>query len=232
MKQEDIAANLFGNDEPVSPRYSKSSQSNPDRGVLWSSAVSVMQESLAVPAKPSEEVTFVDSTPFYPGGRQSSLSAIPASDVVVSSIEAHPEGQHDDLEDSLHHNFPDEDVEQPNHLAHTGPSSPLTELARSTSPVRNRDPVVPTITTPRTAPRASRVGSSGQKPSQTPLPSNRKSTTPRSGGTGKSRRDSKSFAKVDPKSRVVSTGPLDDQASLKLALQLQQEEHGLRRRSK
>jgi F-box/leucine-rich repeat protein 10/11 len=66
-----------------------------------------------------------------------------------------------------------------------------------------------------------------------------KTTTPKTTPGGKGRRDSKDSIRLEPKSeqklRAVSssTGEKnEDMASLALALQLQMEEHGLRRRSK
>lgn len=80
--------------------------------------------------------------------------------------------------------------------------------------------------------------SSARKPSQTQTPhrSNRKSNTPK---TPSGRRyDSKESLKLEPRSdtkaRASSSAIVDseeDMASLALALQLQMEEHGLRRRS-
>lgn len=77
---------------------------------------------------------------------------------------------------------------------------------------------------------------SGRKPSQTPYRSRRQSNTPKT-PSGR-RRDSKESIKLEPRSepkaRATSSAVVDseeDMASLALALQLQMEEHGLRRRS-
>jgi len=235
LKQEEALTshNIFSQDE-ISPRHLKSSQSNPDRAFAWPSQISDIPDSITVLSheKPGDQhstevVMVIDKSVELPRKQLSIVTSMPASDAIVSSIEHHLVG-----DQSLRDRAPKEGGELADISANTGPSSPLTELARSASPVHNHGSIVAPVTTPRTIPRASRLGSSGHKPVQTPVTLNRKSTTPRSGGTGKNRRDSKSFAKVDAKVRAVPTSPLDDQASLKLALQLQQEEHGLRRRSK
>ncbi|KAJ4303321.1 JmjC domain-containing histone demethylation protein 1 [Kalmusia sp. IMI 367209] len=84
--------------------------------------------------------------------------------------------------------------------------------------------------------RSTFAGSSGRKTSQTPYFSNRKSNTPKTPSSR--RRDSKESIKLEPRSepkvRAASsafTNNEEDTASLALALQLQMEEHGLRRRS-
>ncbi|KAK7180215.1 hypothetical protein DPSP01_012028 [Paraphaeosphaeria sporulosa] len=88
-------------------------------------------------------------------------------------------------------------------------------------------------------PNAQRSGwpcPSSRKPSQTPHRSHRQSNTPKT-PSGR-RRDSKESIKLEPRSepkvRATSSAVIDseeDMASLALALQLQMEEHGLRRRS-
>lgn len=91
-------------------------------------------------------------------------------------------------------------------------------------------PVTPSARRPAKA-------TSARKASQTPRPSNRTSTTPKSAPGGR-RRGSKESIKVEPRSEpkmraMSSTAESEeDMASLALALQLQMEEHGLRRRSK
>lgn len=106
--------------------------------------------------------------------------------------------------------------------------------------VRPTDNDTAVVAPPRTpnAPRSSGKGSSGRKTSQTPRPPYRKSNTPKSTPGGR-RCDSKESTTVEPRSeqkaRAVSsvTGESEeDMASLALAMQLQMEEHGLRRRSK
>jgi F-box/leucine-rich repeat protein 10/11 len=89
---------------------------------------------------------------------------------------------------------------------------------------------------PLNAQRSGWPCSSGHVTSQTPRRSHRKSSTPRT-PSGR-RRDSKETIKLEPRSepkaRATSSAVIDseeDMASLALALQLQMEEHGLRRRS-
>lgn len=88
------------------------------------------------------------------------------------------------------------------------------------------------------AQRSGWPGPSGRKASQaqTPHRPNRKSNTPKTPSTR--RRDSKDSIKLEPRSepkaRATSSAIVDseeDMASLALAMQLQMEEHGLRRRS-
>lgn len=120
--------------------------------------------------------------------------------------------------------------------AKSGPTSPMqmTFLEHSNITVSLPPPITPTATA---LPR-SRGSTSGRKASQTPRPShaqtpsrpsNRKSHTPKStpGGSGR-RRDSKESIKIEQKPGETP----EEIASLQLALQLQMEEHGLRRRSK
>ncbi|KAF1949320.1 hypothetical protein CC80DRAFT_429600 [Byssothecium circinans] len=85
-------------------------------------------------------------------------------------------------------------------------------------------------------PRSSRLSSSGRKVSQTPH--SRKNNTPKTTPGGR-RHGRGETVKLEPqfegKSRAMSSATADgeeDMASLALALKLQMEEHGLRRRSK
>ncbi|ORY13267.1 hypothetical protein BCR34DRAFT_481252 [Clohesyomyces aquaticus] len=101
----------------------------------------------------------------------------------------------------------------------------------SVSPAYSNITIPPTaVTTPNRA-RSARNSSSGRKPSQTPRSIIGKSATPKS--AGKARQDSKDGSiKVEQKSLASSpTDKPEDLASLALALKLQMEEHGLRRRS-
>ncbi|KAF2195200.1 hypothetical protein K469DRAFT_544639 [Zopfia rhizophila CBS 207.26] len=171
-------------------------------------------------------------------------SNVPASDAILSSIENHSGVPMDGVEeaapeglrtDNPEHHTPtpisNPHPQVPNGVKEAPPSSPLTDLARSTSPDNNHITVsVPPDSTP-TASRLSRMGSSGRKMGQTPGSSSRKSSTPKSAGVNKGRRDSKGSIKVEPKARTLSSTE-DEHASLRLAVQLQMEMHGLRRRSK
>lgn len=103
------------------------------------------------------------------------------------------------------------------------------------SPRTNRTEDLLLPVTP-SAPRSARLGSSGRKPSQmTNLPI-RKSNTPKTPSSRRrdSRGSQKMEARIEPKARASSSAVTDneeDMASLALAMQLQMEEHGLRRRS-
>ncbi|PSN64583.1 hypothetical protein BS50DRAFT_576024 [Corynespora cassiicola Philippines] len=108
------------------------------------------------------------------------------------------------------------------------PSSPLSLPAQSVSPTGIHVPGPAPPITP-IAPRSS----TGPKTSQTPRPLNRKSNTPKTPGGKKD--TIKTEPRTESKARALSstTGEKEeDMASLALALKLQMEEHGLRRRSK
>lgn len=101
-----------------------------------------------------------------------------------------------------------------------------------TSPHANSDGSLVPPQTPN-GPRSRYTSSSKRKASQTPHSSHRKSKTP-----SHRRQDSKDSIKLEPQSepKVRATSSTfgnnqEDTASLALALQLQMEEHGLRRRS-
>ncbi|KAF2727195.1 hypothetical protein EJ04DRAFT_582210 [Polyplosphaeria fusca] len=79
--------------------------------------------------------------------------------------------------------------------------------------------------------RASKAPSSARK-SQTPKTQGKKSATPRSIPGGRGRYDSKETISGPLLGTAVEIDDKVDQASLELALKLQMEEHGLRRRSK
>lgn len=104
--------------------------------------------------------------------------------------------------------------------------------------VSNTISVAPPPRTPNAA-RSIRMPSSSHKPNQTPRSANRKSYTPKSTPGGR-RRDSKESIKLEqPRfehmARATSSAAVEseeDMASLALAMKLQMEEHGLRRRSK
>lgn len=181
----------------------------------------------ALQSSPQENDTMEVDSPHRP----------PHRDAVMSSIE------HDD---------PMEGIEETARSERRGPSvEPLTPgplvdgIDSQTNGVRLSDmsPDVnhiidlPPPVTP-VAPRSSQLSSSGRKTSQTPRPSNRKSTTPKSTPGGR-RRESREPIKAEPRSeqkaRAMSSTVAEtneDIASLALALKLQMEEHGLRRRSK
>ncbi|OCK79216.1 hypothetical protein K432DRAFT_426701 [Lepidopterella palustris CBS 459.81] len=112
------------------------------------------------------------------------------------------------------------------------PSSPLTDIAGSVSPDHRRNGIIASLESVQVIPQTSRRGTSVHKPSLTPGPaSSRKGSTPKSAGASKVRRDSKGSLKLEQKSRAISLVETEEEASLRLARELQQEEYGLRRRS-
>ncbi|KAF2703112.1 hypothetical protein K504DRAFT_183784 [Pleomassaria siparia CBS 279.74] len=163
-------------------------------------------------------------------------------DTIMTSIEDLVDDPMEDMVPSKPIEYPVPTVEPrtpgpPPHVAQhhpngigQGPSSPLSPLARSVSPVESRGtirPPVPTITNP--SKRSSHVA----KASQTPRSASKATHTPKTTPGGR-RRDSKETIKLEPGARNISPEDKkpEDVASLALAIQLQMEEHGLRRRSK
>jgi F-box/leucine-rich repeat protein 10/11 len=114
---------------------------------------------------------------------------------------------------------------------HAGPSSPMSITAQSVSPGN-------VIGMTRSASKPSRVIMTPSKTSYTGRSSHKKSATPKT--PIENRQDSKGSVKLEPRSdpkprtllSMSSADNPEDTASLALALQLQMEEHGLRRRSK
>lgn len=206
-----------------------------------------MQDTIVVysPQVPLQQATGTPVNPVDSGVRPSTnegngppldpTSPIPPTETVVTSIENHVEDTMDgvvDEQEMVAHSpkvtkerTPGEILDGSNEVSDTR-TSPLAIEKRSASP-----PTHDQITgrswpfaTP-TMPQAPRTASTGPKASQTSRASNRKSSTPKSATANPSRRDSKGTIKAEPNHG-------DDKASLALALQLQMEEHGLRRRSK
>ena len=124
---------------------------------------------------------------------------------------------------------PHVDVQRNPNGANTIPSSPLSPLAPSLSSVSSRTALRAALPS---QPSSSRVGSHVGKASQTPRPTN-KTTTTKYTPSGK-RQDSKETIKLEYGARNTSIDveKPEDVASLALAIQLQMEEHGLRRRSR
>ncbi|KAF2477796.1 uncharacterized protein BDR25DRAFT_275202 [Lindgomyces ingoldianus] len=104
----------------------------------------------------------------------------------------------------------------------------------SVSPAYSNITVRPHISATPHLSWSTRGSSGGRKTSHTPRPLTAASTTPKSAAASRGRQDSKEGSiKGERKSQAISPGAKDeDHASLALALQLQMEEHGLRRRSK
>lgn len=68
--------------------------------------------------------------------------------------------------------------------------------------------------------------------SQTPKIPGRKSATPKTTPGGRAQRANKEGIAASPTGTLMDDGPKEDKASLELAIKLQIEEHGLRRRSR
>jgi F-box/leucine-rich repeat protein 10/11 len=175
-----------------------------------------------------------------------------AADTVISSIEEDHEGE--PMDDVIESEPTDAQIDPqllaeprtpaPTNTRHNGQNGVKPNSSHETSSVSpGQGPPIaqPSATTPTMArPPSSRVSATPRKPSQTPHHFNRNSTTPRKTPGSKGRRESINLGtiKVEPgsgsKPRAMSSteGTEEDVASLQLALQLQMEEHGLRRRSK
>jgi F-box/leucine-rich repeat protein 10/11 len=195
----------------------------------------------SIPIDPSlqsyhdERETNYDPVPSYQSHR----------DTIMSSIEDNADDAMEGVEEMIPHEYDVPTAEPrtpgppPHILQHhlqlsngnnPDPSSPLSPLALSIPPSGHRklsnfqNHINSTAT---------RIGSSGRKPSNTPRPNKTpKKSTPGSGGR---RRDSKESIKQEfgAAGQVLAEGGRpEDVASLALAIQLQMEEHGLRRRSK
>ncbi|KAF2268588.1 hypothetical protein CC78DRAFT_540850 [Lojkania enalia] len=173
---------------------------------------------------------------------------LPTRDTVISSIENSAGNHGEDVAESSHNPEPIEteppiaeprtpaaaSVAIPNGLDGLGPRKDTNALNSATPDGSRLVIAQPTAVTPN-ASRSSRITPGGRRSSQTPRSSNRKSTTPKSTPGGKGRQDSKETIKTEPRADAdgVNIAETDeDRASLALALQLQMEEHGLRRRSK
>lgn len=201
---------------------------------------------------PEDEVFTEDSIPIdpalqsYDDKRNDNAHAVAATpdpphrDTVVSSIENFVDDPMEDVVETGQHELnvltaeprtPAPPPHKPHYHQQNGvnpsPSSPLSPLAPSILSIGSRKPAVPTL------PNSTRAGSQGRKPSHTPRPSNKVTNTPKSTPGGR-RRDSKESIKMEPGAQMMSTEneKPEDVASLALAIQLQMEEHGLRRRSK
>lgn len=201
--------------------------------------LSPLQPTASTPLEDATEVMPVD--PQLSNGDSDTIAVATPSrpfvrETVVSSIEDSP----GELMDGIFETAPIDPQ-----LLDTEPRTPAPLLDEphvqpngiSVSPEHTRVKVQPASATPN-PPRSSRVSMTPRKTSQTPGRSNGKSMTPKTTPGGKNRCDSKGSIHVEPNSdkkpRAMSSTSTkeEDMASLALALQLQMEEHGLRRRSK
>ena len=164
-------------------------------------------------------------------------------ETIVSSIEPRPEdimqGIEEDplIDPQLFATFPQTPAPVANmnytmtNGVHRSAASPRSAAAESVSPGQMIG-LSPSI------PRAPKMSATPRKVSHTPQarPPTGKSQTPKSAksvASGPGRRDSKGAIRLDQQARPLSSSEnTEDMASLALALQLQMEEHGLRRRSK
>ncbi|KAF2198384.1 hypothetical protein GQ43DRAFT_483345 [Delitschia confertaspora ATCC 74209] len=250
MQQEQTPSNTFTTGDEMAWEYTHNSQYVPDHLLIQPASAPEIQESIAVvphmkarEQSPTDDIMLVDDSDRLPEDTENvilaaPLEVLPVTDGVVSSIEDHPEHNlHESGETAPHVSMLDFEQASPSRLIfrhhsnnHMGRSSPLTDLARSASPdqvVQNHDTTIEdTMAVEMGAQLAvpqSTEGEPGErKQSTTPRPLKRKASTPKSAKKGN--------IKLEHKTRVVSTGVVDE--DLRLALQLQQEEHGLRRRSK
>ncbi|KAH7115155.1 hypothetical protein B0J11DRAFT_584460 [Dendryphion nanum] len=155
---------------------------------------------------------------------------------VVSSIEHHPGESMEGVEgsDRIDPQLLGFDPQTPAMRSFHAPNRISPKLTHSVSPCQRQNSSTVTPASPSMA-RPIPINLTPRKKSQTPRGSGRTSSTPES---GVGRRDSKGNIKLEAKSEPRSRAmPLNDthdpdEASLALALQLQKEEHGLRRRSR
>lgn len=161
---------------------------------------------------------------------------VPHQDAVIFSVEDLPNNTLERVETSLEATVgPALEPVSPGNFPHGLHVQPNGSTEAPSSPHASRSGTRYSPLTPN-AQRSGWLCSSAHKPSQTPHRSYRKSNTPKTpSGRG---RDNGSCTKLEPRSetkaRATSSALLDseeDMASLALALQLQMEEHGLRRRS-
>jgi F-box/leucine-rich repeat protein 10/11 len=184
----------------------------------------------------------------YHNERETNCDAVPSfqphRDTIMSSIEDHADDAMEGVEEMIQHEYDIPTIEPrtpgpPPHIpqhhlqlsngTNPGPSSPLSPLTFSITPSGHRKLSFQNHVNST----AIRNGSSGQKPSSTPRPNKTPNkSTPGSSGR---RRDSKESIKQEfglAGQVLAEGGRPEDVASLALAIQLQMEEHGLRRRSK
>ncbi|OCL08226.1 hypothetical protein AOQ84DRAFT_45227 [Glonium stellatum] len=165
--------------------------------------------------------------------------AVPHADAIVSSIE-NPIDEHfaaaqnrPSRQSIPKRRNPVTPAPKPGNKADVGPSSPLTNPARSTSPEHRRNGIISTLESVQVVPQIHRRSTSGRKTSHTPgTVGSVKDMTPRSAHIGRARRDSKGSLKLEAGSRALSQAETEEEASLRLARELQEKEFGLRRRSK
>ena len=165
--------------------------------------------------------------------------AVLHADTIVSSIENPIDGHFIEIQDrqSLQNiskqRNPVVRAPKPCDNIDAEPSSPLTDLTRSTSPKHQRNGIVPTLESVQLTPQIQRRSTSGHKTSYTPgTVASGEDMTPRSAHINRARRDSKGSLKVETGSRALSQAETEEEASLRLARELQEKEFGLRRRSK
>lgn len=247
MKRESFAGLVNGevshwNRYPLAkPRSAESTESPPDatNGEMDQTVAENTAPEDSVPIDPQLSEGFVDTimatTPSHPISR----------DTVVPSIEDHMGEPMDGVTDSAPIDPQLLDPEPRTPASTSGmfpgeidgvsekPSQFLLAPISNTSPEQKVIMAQPASTTPN-LPR-SRLTTT---PSKTPHALSRKSITPRSTPKEKCRQDSKDSVKFEalfaerPRAMSSTESNNEDMASLALALQLQMEEHGLRRRSK
>lgn len=165
--------------------------------------------------------------------------AVPHADAIVSSIE-NPIDEHfvetqdrQSLQSISKRRNPVTSAPKPCDNIDAEPSSPLTDLAQSTSPKHQRNGIVSTLESVQPIPQIRRRSTSGRKTSHTPgTVASGKDVTPRSAHVNRARLESKGSLKLETGSRALSQTETEEEASLRLARELQEKEFGLRRRSK
>ena len=164
---------------------------------------------------------------------------VPHADAIVSSIED-PIDEHfvetqdrQSLQSISKRRNPVTSTPKPCDNIDAEPSSPLTDLARSTSPKLQRNGTVPTLESVQLIPQIRCRSTSGRKTSHTPgTVASGKDTTPRSAHINRARLEGKGSLKLETGSRALSQTETEEEASLRLARELQEKEFSLRRRSK
>jgi F-box and leucine-rich repeat protein 10/11 len=188
-----------------------------------------------------EDTMRIDPQLYGAGGDESEAAALPRTiphETVISSIE---ENSGEPMECVVE--AQPTETHTPNHDPRTPPphADTLAYERNGIHAVNSPSEVSPAKSV-RHAPPASMTPEWSRSSKVSARSWNGKSTTPKTTPGGKNRRDSKDGIKMEPKSdqkpRPVPTvggkkkKKNEDMASIALALQLQMEEHGLRRRSK
>lgn len=262
MKKETLSSGIFTNGEENSRMTSQANNTGMEASAPLQNKVTEIQESITVysPVKPSEcspsdDMMLVDnsiqlSTNQQTGIRATESIASSHSDAVILSFEDTLENELESLE-RQEHQAAQEEVPKPQDaftaalqtaISTSGAmeaavSSPLTDLAWSISPDARQNGVHATASASASA-SASAVsplsgpGFYGRTASDASRPMSKKASTPKSAGFNRVRRESNDSINLEHLPEATEKGTPDEEASLKLALQLQQEEYSLRRRSK